>query len=156
MPFSPSPLDSVHDLVAANGSHADQRPPVFRRRMSVTPVPGAGSVAVRVRPTDVEPVYAAPALTETLPVGLTVSRANVAVADLAASIVTLQTASEPAQSPLQPVNVELEAGAAVSWTDAPGVNPSWQVAPQSMPSGALLTEPEPVPSLETVRSCAEK
>ena len=47
--------------------------------------------------------------------------ANVAVTDSAAARVSVQSA-EPEQAPLQPENVELEAGAGVSVTAIPPTN----------------------------------
>ena len=53
--------------------------------------------------------------------------------------------------PLQPLKVELAAGAAVSVTAVPFVKLAAQVAPQSMPAGELVTVPLPVPAGATVR-----
>jgi hypothetical protein len=41
----------------------------------------------------------------------------------------------------------------VSVTDVPSANAAEQVAPQSIPAGELVTEPEPVPALLTVNVC---
>jgi len=75
--------------------------------------------------------------------------ANVAVTARAALIVTLH-APVPVQAPLQPVNVEPVAGAAVRVTAAPLVNDAEQVLPQEMPVGVLVTVPLPAPALVTV------
>src|SRR3954449_1668581 len=53
-------------------------------------------------------------------------------------------------SPVQPVKVESAAAAAVRVTTVPSANECVQVAPQSMPAGALVTPPVPVPDLLTV------
>ena len=94
---------------------------------------------------------------EPVPARLTVSvrdtavAVNVAVAFLAASIVSWQVVAAPVQSPLQPAKVEPVAGAAVSVTVAPSAKSCAQVAPQSTPAGWLVTVPEPVPARLTVR-----
>jgi hypothetical protein len=59
----------------------------------------------------------------------------------------------PLHAPLQPVNVEPAAAVAVSVTIVPEANDAEQVAPQSIPAGELVTEPEPVPALLTVNVC---
>src|SRR6185436_14583160 len=59
---------------------------------------------------------------------------KVAVAFLAASMVSWQVVAVPVQSPLQPAKVEPVAGAAVSVTVAPSAKSCVQVAPQSMPA----------------------
>jgi hypothetical protein len=56
----------------------------------------------------------------------------------------------PEQAPLQPANVAPAAGVAVSVIAAPLAKVPEQVAPQSMPAGALTTLPLPVPALVTV------
>ena len=66
-------------------------------------------------------------------------------------MVTLQ-APVPVQLPLQPEKVEPAAGAAVKVTAVPLVKEAEQVAPQSMPAGALVTVPVPAPALVTVRA----
>lgn len=75
---------------------------------------------------------------------------KVAVTDLFAVIVTTQL-PVPEQAPLQPVNVELGSGVAVSVTVAPCPKLAEHVAPQSIPAGLLVTVPEPEPVLPTVR-----
>jgi hypothetical protein len=74
---------------------------------------------------------------------------NIAPTELAAFMVTLQV-DVPLQAPVQPANVELGAGAAVSVTAVPGAKPAMQVVPQLMPAGLLVTLPVPVPELVTV------
>jgi hypothetical protein len=56
----------------------------------------------------------------------------------------------PEQAPDQPVNVEPEPACAVSVTVAPCANACVQVAPQSIPPGALVIEPLPPPAFVTV------
>ena len=56
----------------------------------------------------------------------------------------------PEQAPLQPANVAPAAGVALNVTAAPLAKAPEQVAPQSMPAGALTTVPLPVPALVTV------
>src|SRR5262245_6230958 len=63
----------------------------------------------------------------------------------------MQVVVVPVQAPLQPVNVEQAAAAAVSVTDVPVVYEAEQVVPQLMPAGMLVTVPAPAPALETVR-----
>jgi hypothetical protein len=77
---------------------------------------------------------------------------NVAVTDLAASIVTVHP-PVPVQSPDQPANSEPTAAVAVSVTDVPWSYECVHVLPQSIPAGELETPPEPVPLLDTVRTC---
>jgi hypothetical protein len=76
---------------------------------------------------------------------------NVAVTVLSASIVTWHAAA-PEQSPDQPVNVEPEAGLAVSVTWVPGWNCAEQVEPQFTPDGLDVTVPLPVPAFVTVKA----
>ena len=64
---------------------------------------------------------------------------------LAASIVTTQGLVSPQPPPDQPANAEPEAGIAVIVTFVPWPKLAVQVAPQSMPVGADVTEPVPVP-----------
>jgi hypothetical protein len=59
----------------------------------------------------------------------------------------------PLQAPLQPVNVEPAAAVAVSVTTAPSLNDAEHVAPQSIPVGVLVTEPDPPPLLVAVSVC---
>ena len=51
------------------------------------------------------------------------------------------------------MNVEPAAGVAVSVTSVPSLNDAAQVAPQLIPAGELVTEPEPVPAFVTVSVC---
>jgi hypothetical protein len=84
-------------------------------------------------------------------VNCTGSNVNVAVTERATSSATVQVAAEPVHAPLQPVKLEPAAATAVSVTDAPLTKLNWQVAPQLMPAGLLVTVPPPVPDLLTVR-----
>ena len=78
---------------------------------------------------------------------------NDAVTALAASMVTVQVPVPEQPLPDQPPNVELLSAVAVRVTDVPNANAWEQVAPQSIPAGALVTEPVPVPVFLTVRVC---
>lgn len=73
---------------------------------------------------------------------------KVAVTDLSAVGVTVQ---EPVaeQAPDQPANVEPTAALAVSVTGE-GANDVEHVAPQAIPAGLEVTDPEPLPFFETV------
>jgi len=83
-------------------------------------------------------------------VSMKAGKLNAAVTDVAALIVTVQLLAVPVQAPLQPVNVEPTAGAAVRVTAVPDVNEVEHVVPQLMPAGALVIVPLPVPALLTV------
>ena len=74
---------------------------------------------------------------------------NVAVTEVFAVIVTVH-AAVPVHPPDQPANEALEAAAAASVTTAPVEYVAWQLEPQLMPEGVLVTVPEPVPRLFTV------
>src|SRR5215831_3319694 len=77
--------------------------------------------------------------------------ANVALTLWAALIVTVQVLVVPVQPPpLQPVNSEPAAGAAVNVTMVPLVNEAAHAVPQEMPAGALVTVPVPVPDFVMV------
>ena len=76
---------------------------------------------------------------------------NVAVTFCAAPMVTVQL-PVPVHAPLQPVNVEPVAGAAVRVTLVPELKLALHVAPQLMPAGDEVTVPLPVPALPTVRA----
>jgi len=83
-------------------------------------------------------------------VSMKAGKLNAAVTDVAALIVTVQLLAVPVQAPLQPVNVEPTAGAAVRVTAVPDVNEVEHVVPQLMPAGELEIVPLPVPALLTV------
>ena len=83
-------------------------------------------------------------------VSMKAGKLNAAVTDVAALIVTVQLLAVPVQAPLQPVNAEPTAGAAVRVTAVPDVNEVEHVVPQLMPAGALVIVPLPVPALLTV------
>jgi hypothetical protein len=57
----------------------------------------------------------------------------------------------PVQAPVQPTNVDPDAGLAVNLTVLSVGNWALQVRPQSMPLGALVTVPAPTPLFCTVR-----
>ncbi len=67
-------------------------------------------------------------------------------------MVAMPTTHEPVpeHAPLHPEKVEPEAGAAASVTVAVVAKEALQVEPQLIPSGLLVTVPEPVPVFETV------
>jgi hypothetical protein len=79
------------------------------------------------------------------------SATNVAVTLLSALSVTVQVLEVVAQAPLQPLNRDWPAGAAVSVTWVPFANAAEQLDPQSIPAGALVTVPPPLPARTTVR-----
>ena len=63
---------------------------------------------------------------------------------------TVQGAVPMQPPPLQPLNMEPEAGIAVSVTDAPARYVAAQAVPQRIPAGVLATVPAPVPAFVTV------
>ena len=75
---------------------------------------------------------------------------NVAVRDLDELIVTAQ-AAVPVHAPLQPANVEPEAGVSVIVTTVPLVKFAVHVPGQLIPEGLLVTVPVPFPARLTVR-----
>jgi hypothetical protein len=77
--------------------------------------------------------------------------ANVAVTALAESMVTVQL-PVPVHAPLQPVNVDMPSGIAVSVTIVPVPNNAEHVAPQLMPAGLDVTLPLPVPDFATLNA----
>jgi hypothetical protein len=76
--------------------------------------------------------------------------ANVAVADLAWSMVTMHVGIVPVQAPPQPVNELVAEAPAVRVTIAPWLNVPEQVDPQSIPVGDDVIVPVPVPALLTL------
>src|SRR2546425_1495328 len=77
---------------------------------------------------------------------------KLALTDCAALIVTTQLPVPLHPAPLQPVNADPLAGAAVKVTDVPLANDALHVAPQSMPAGLLVSVPLPLPVFVTVRA----
>ena len=75
---------------------------------------------------------------------------NVAVTLFAASIVTTQ-APVPEHALLQPANDDEAAGVAANVTSDPSAYDAEHAAPQRIPAGAELTEPEPEPVRDTLR-----
>jgi hypothetical protein len=69
---------------------------------------------------------------------------------LSASNVTVQ-AAVPEQAPDQPVKIEPASALAVRVTVDPRANAAEQLPPQLIPAGLLVTVPEPLPALPTVR-----
>src|SRR5206468_3487317 len=86
-----------------------------------------------------------------LTVSVNVWSVNVAVTVVAAESVTVQAPVPEQPPPLQPVKVEPATGVAVNVTAVPLVKLAEQVAPQLIPTGALVTVPLPVPAGTTVR-----
>jgi len=126
--------------------------PVAGAAVSVTEVPLANGDA-QVVPQEM-PAGALVTVPDPVPALVTVSvkgcSVNVAVTVCAAFTVTVQVPVPVQPPPLQPVNVEPAAGAAVKVTAVPLANGDAQVVPQEMPAGALVTVPDPVPALVTV------
>jgi hypothetical protein len=75
---------------------------------------------------------------------------KVAVAEVAALMVTVQVPVPVQPPPLQPVKVEPAAGVAVSVTAVPLGNEPEHVVPHEIPAGELVTVPVPAPALLTV------
>jgi len=69
---------------------------------------------------------------------------------VAALSVTVHVPVPVQPPPLQPLNVDPAAGAAVKVTAVPPANAAEHVAPQEMPAGLLVTVPLPVPVFEIV------
>jgi len=82
---------------------------------------------------------------------LNVCKVKVAVTEVAAVIETTHVPVPEHPPPDQPVNVEPVEGVAVRVTEVPKVKVVEHVAPQVIPAGLELTEPEPVPVVATVR-----
>ena len=72
-----------------------------------------------------------------------------ALTDSAELIVTEQ-APVPVQAPLQPLNTEPTLAVGVSVTTVPLSKSAAHVAPQDIPAGALLIDPEPVTDVDRV------
>ena len=83
------------------------------------------------------------------------SRLNVAVTFRDADMVTTHGPVPLHPSPLHPAKAEPASGVAASVTFDPAAKLALQIAPQSIPGGALATVPVPVPTLATKRSCVE-
>src|SRR5213592_1313520 len=90
----------------------------------------------------------APAL---LTVSAKLGTPNVAVTVVAAFNVTVHVPVPEQPPPLQPLNVDPAAGAAVKVTAVPLEYVAAQVAPQEMPAGILVTVPIAWPVLLKVR-----
>ncbi|CAN5224484.1 hypothetical protein BH09MYX1_BH09MYX1_36640 [soil metagenome] len=75
-----------------------------------------------------------------------------AVTFVAAASFTLHGATPVQPPPLQPVNVEPSAGAAVKTTVEPAPKVALQAVPQSMPAGAEVTFPVPAPASTIVNA----
>src|SRR6266403_1714391 len=102
-----------------------------------------------LQPVKVEPAAGAAVRVTTVPVVKEVE--HVAPQEMpAGALATVQLPVPEHPLPLQPVNVEPAAAAAVNVTEVPLVNDAEQVAPQEIPAGLLVTVPLPAPALETV------
>lgn len=76
---------------------------------------------------------------------------NVAVTPTADVPTLIEQVPVPVHAPLHPVKMDVGATAvAVSTTVAPLLKLAEHVAPQLIPAGELLTEPDPVPARVTV------
>jgi len=142
VPEQPPPLQPVKVELASDVA------------VRVTAVPlanGAEHVAPQVTPAGLLVTVPAPA-PALLAVSVKVCRANVAVTEAAALIVTVQGPVPEQPPPLQPVKVELASGVAVKVTAVPLANGAEHVAPQAIPAGLLVTVPAPAPALVTVRA----
>jgi hypothetical protein len=82
-------------------------------------------------------------------VSVNVCRLKVAVTDFAAVIETVHE-PVPVHAPLQPPNVDPDAGVGVSVTEVPLLKVPEHVVPQSTPAGELVTLPLPAPALASV------
>jgi len=139
VPVQPPPLQPVNVEPAAGAA------------VKVTMVPDVKDV-VQVAPQEIP---AGELVTVPAPAWVTVSAKDdctkLAVTVVAAFMVTVHVPVLVQPPPLQPVNVEPAAAAAVSVTDVPFVNDAEQVVPQEMPAGLLVTVPLPAPALDTVK-----
>src|SRR5437867_7204944 len=126
--------------------------PAAGAAVKVTAVP-LTYVAAQVAPQEM-PAGALVTVPVPAPLGLTVSvkvgTAKVAVTVVPALSVTVQVPVPEQPPPLQPLNVDPAAGAAVKVTTVPLAYAAMQVAPQEMPAGLLVTVPIPGPALLTV------
>jgi len=144
-----APLELVQPLQLVN------EPPEPGVAVSVTTVPNAKSfehVTPQLIPTgveDTEPVPVPSVATSSVLFGTL--RVNWAVTEVAAVIDTTHVPVPEHPPPDQPVNVEPVEGVAVRVTEVPKVKVVEHVAPQVIPAGLELTEPEPVPVVATVR-----
>jgi hypothetical protein len=73
-----------------------------------------------------------------------------AVTDAAAFITTVHVPVPEHPPPDQPLNIEPDAGAAVSVTELPAAKVAEHVAPQLIPAGLEVTVPLPEPAVVTV------
>src|SRR6185369_2933089 len=110
---------------------------------------GGGGGAVDEPPPPLEPLPFEPP-DPLPPVGL---RLKLAVTVSAALIVTWQAPVPVQPAPFQPAKSESEDGVAVRVTEVPSANSAEQVEPQSIPAGALVTAPVPLPVRATVSVC---
>lgn len=122
--------------------------PVAATAVSVTVVPEANGAE------HVEPQLMPDASDVTVPLPDFVTDAvkageNDAVALRACDITNEHVSDVPLQSPLQPVNTEPDAAAAVSVTDAPDANDVEHAVPHEIPPTFDVTVPEPVPAFAT-------
>jgi hypothetical protein len=74
---------------------------------------------------------------------------KLAATDAACSISTMQVGAVPEHAPDQPANSEPGSGSAVSGTSPPANSSRSQILSQSSLATVLVTEPDPVPMLDT-------
>jgi len=143
---------SWHDPVPEQGPvQPAKAEPVFATADSCTTVPKLNSSV------QVVPQFIPFGLLVTIPIPVPVSatvrvappRPKPAATDSAEFISTWQ-APVPEQAPVHPVNVEPGSAAAISWTVVPLPKLAWQVGPQFMPPGTLVTIPLPEPVSDSV------
>jgi hypothetical protein len=139
VPLQPPPLHPANTDPAPGAAVNVTTVPLVKLAAHVAPqsIPAGALVTV--------PVPAPAFVTVSANVGV-----NVAATDVAAVIVTTQIPVPLQPPPLHPANTDPAPGAAVNVTTVPLVKLAAQVAPQSIPAGALVTVPAPLPAFVTV------
>ena len=138
-------------------AHAPDQPsklePAAGVAVRVISVPGA-KLAVQVVPQSI-PAGLLVIAPVPAPVVFTVSATGIKVKPAptvcASAIVTVQVVAVPVHAPVQPSKLELAVAVAVKVTVEFWLKLALQVAPQSIPAGALVIVPVPVPVLFMVR-----